>query len=381
MNEYNNIKNRFDTDQVIRQTVNPSSLSVIEAQQNYDNNLKRSIVRNFVKDLESLGWDIREDSNGSIMIETEYDKEYYSSYSDAFDVYKDTIVDDVYQGILDKEGYYNFYLGKEQIRYLGLEKEYEKQMEHAVEGVNHNLEDIDDSVNDILLSTDDEPKDVESVNSTEEISADTQAIQNTIEDGSTATSSNDDTEVQNQNGEHVSSNDSSSEYSNANSEDSNTHSEQENTDTDVDCSKNTVTYEDSRTQDVVLLLMNNLDVIKKVPDKNYEIHAKEDFYKDTEKKYPYIFRENNNYKILINESMTLGCRSELGAKLLVALYNDRDAKKFIDSDLDNGYVDGIYQDLNNASKVKDANVDKSLQALQHMKLDLENTTSTMRTNV
>lgn len=215
-------------------------------------------------------------------------------------------------------------------------------------------------------------------------SANVECLSNPVplnKDGSTATSSNDDTEVQNQNEEHVSSNDSSSEYSNANSEDSNTHSEQENTDTDVDCSKNTVTYEDSRTQDVVLLLMNNLDVIKKVPDKNYEIHAKEDFYKDTEKKYPYIFRENNSYKILINEGMTLGCRSELGAKLLVALYNDRDAKKFIDSDLDNGYVDGIYQDLNNASKVKDANVDKSLQALHHMKLDLENTTSTMRTNV
>lgn len=215
-------------------------------------------------------------------------------------------------------------------------------------------------------------------------SANVECLSNPVplnKDGSTATSSNDDTEVQNQNEEHVSSNDSSSEYSNANSEDSNTHSEQENTDTDVDCSKNTVTYEDSRTQDVVLLLMNNLDVIKKVPDKNYEIHAKEDFYKDTEKRYPYIFRENNNYKILINEGMTLGCRSELGAKLLVALYNDRDAKKFIDSDLDNGYVDGIYQDLNNASKVKDANVDKSLQALHHMKLDLENTTSTMRTNV
>lgn len=157
MNEYNNIKNRFDTDQVIRQTVNPSSLSVIEAQQNYDNNLKRSIVRNYVKDLESLGWDIREDSNGSIMIETEYDKEYYSSYSDAFDVYKDTIVDDVYQGILDKEGYYNFYLDKEQITFLGLENEYNKQMEHAVAGVNMNLEDIDDSVNDILFANDDEP--------------------------------------------------------------------------------------------------------------------------------------------------------------------------------------------------------------------------------
>lgn len=215
-------------------------------------------------------------------------------------------------------------------------------------------------------------------------SANVECLSNPVplnKDGSTATSSNDDTEVQNQNGEHVSSNDSSSEYSNANSEDSNTHSEQENTDTDVDCSKNTVTYKDPRTQDLVLLLMNNLDVIKKVPDGNFEVHAKEDFYKDTEKKYPYIYRENNNYKILINESMTLGCRSELGAKLLIALYNDRDAKKFIDSDLDNGYVDGIYQDLNNASEVKDANVDKSLQALHHMKLDLENTTSTMRTNV
>lgn len=215
-------------------------------------------------------------------------------------------------------------------------------------------------------------------------SANVECLSNPVplnKDGSTATSSNDDTEVQNQNVEHVSSNDSSSGNSNDNSEDSNTHSEQENTDTDVDCSKNTVTYEDSRTQDVVLLLMNNLDVIKKVPDGNFEVHAKEDFYKDTEKKYPYIYRENNNYKILINEGMTLGCRSEIGAKLLVALYNDKEAKRFIDSDLDNGYVDGIYQDLNNASKVKDANVDKSLQALQHMKLDLENTTSTMRTNV
>lgn len=214
-------------------------------------------------------------------------------------------------------------------------------------------------------------------------SANVECLSNPVslnKDGSTATSSSDDeTEAQNQNVEQVTANDSSSGNSNVDSGDSPAHSEKENT--DVDCSKNTVTYEDSRTQDVVLLLMNNLDVIKKVPDKNYEVHAKEDFYKDTEKKYPYIYRENNNYKILINESMTLGCRSELGAKLLVALYNDRDAKKFIDSDLDNGYVDGIYQDLNNASKVKNANVDKSLQALHHMKLDLENTTSTMRTNV
>lgn len=200
-------------------------------------------------------------------------------------------------------------------------------------------------------------------------------------DGSAATSSDDDTEIQNQNVEHVSSNDSYSEYSNVNSEDSNAHSEQENENMNEDSEKDTLTYKDSRTQDVVLLLMNNLDAIEKVPDKNYEIHAKEDFYKDTERKYPYIYRENNNYKILINEGMTLGCRSEIGAKLLVALYNDKEAKRFIDSDLDNGYVDGIYQDLNNAFKVKDVNVDKSLQALKHMKLDLENTTSTMRTNV
>lgn len=157
MNEYNNIKERFDTDQIIQQTVNSSSLSAIEAQQRYNNNLKRSIVRSFVKDLESLGWDISESTDGSVLIITEYDDESYFSYSDAFDAYRDTIVDDVYQGILDGEGYYNFYLDKEQITFLGLEDEYNKQMEHAVAGVNMNLEDIDDSVNDILFANDDEP--------------------------------------------------------------------------------------------------------------------------------------------------------------------------------------------------------------------------------
>lgn len=157
MNEYNNIKERFDTDQIIQQTVNSSSLSAIEAQQRYNNNLKRSIVRSFVKDLESLGWDINESTDGSVLIITEYDDESYFSYSDAFDAYRDTIVDDVYQGILDGDGYYNFYLDKEQITFLGLEDEYNKQMEHAVAGVNMNLEDIDDSVNDILFANDDEP--------------------------------------------------------------------------------------------------------------------------------------------------------------------------------------------------------------------------------
>lgn len=157
MNEYNNIKERFDTDQIIQQTVNSSSFSAIEAQQRYNNNLKRSIVRSFVKDLESLGWDISESTDGSVLIITEYDDESYFSYSDAFDAYRDTIVDDVYQGILDGEGYYNFYLDKEQITFLGLEDEYNKQMEHAVAGVNMNLEDIDDSVNDILFANDEEP--------------------------------------------------------------------------------------------------------------------------------------------------------------------------------------------------------------------------------
>lgn len=157
MNEYNNIKERFDTDQIIQQTVNSSSLSAIEAQQRYNNNLKRSIVRSFVKDLESLGWDISESTDGSVLIITEYDDESYFSYSDAFDAYRDTIVDDVYQGILDGEGYYNFYLDKEQITFLGLEDEYNKQMEHAVAGVNMNLEDIDNSVNDILFANDEEP--------------------------------------------------------------------------------------------------------------------------------------------------------------------------------------------------------------------------------
>ncbi|RGS30865.1 DUF3991 domain-containing protein [Eubacterium sp. AF22-8LB] len=163
MNEYNNIRERFDTDRIIQQTANPSSLSAIEAQQKYNNNLKRSIVRSFVKDLESLEWDINESTDGSVLIVTEYDDESYFSYSDAFEAYRDTIVDDVYQGILDGEGYYNFYLDKEQIVFLGLEDEYNKQMEHAVEGVNMNLEDIDDSVNDILFANEYQPDVTENI--------------------------------------------------------------------------------------------------------------------------------------------------------------------------------------------------------------------------
>ena len=163
MNEYNNIRERLDTDRIIQQTANPSSLSAIEAQQKYNNNLKRSIVRSFVKDLESLGWDINESTDGSVLIVTEYDDESYFSYSDAFEAYRDTIVDDVYQGILDGEGYYNFYLDKEQIVFLGLEDEYNKQMEHAVEGVNMNLEDIDDSVNDILFANEYQPDVTENI--------------------------------------------------------------------------------------------------------------------------------------------------------------------------------------------------------------------------
>ena len=190
MNEFNNIKNRFDTNQVVRDTVNASSLSAVEVQQNYDKKLKRSIVRNFVKDLEFSGWDITENSDGSIMIDTEYDSETYSSYAEAFDVYKDTFIDDVYQGILDKEGYYNFYLGKEQISYLGLESEYNKQMEHAVEGVNMHLEDIDDSVNDILFSSEDGRQSVDVEKSANEIvdtHEDVRLSESSVEDGSTAT--------------------------------------------------------------------------------------------------------------------------------------------------------------------------------------------------
>ena len=67
MNEFNNIKNRFDTNQVVRDTVNASSLSAVEVQQNYDKKLKRSIVRNFVKDLEFSGWDITENSDGLVL--------------------------------------------------------------------------------------------------------------------------------------------------------------------------------------------------------------------------------------------------------------------------------------------------------------------------
>ena len=84
----------------------------------------------------------------------------------------------------------HFYLGKEQISYLGLESEYNKQMEHAVEGVNMNLEDIDDSVNDILFSGEDGQQSVDVEKSANEIvdtHEDVRLSESSVEDGSTAT--------------------------------------------------------------------------------------------------------------------------------------------------------------------------------------------------
>ena len=143
---------------------------------------------------------------------------------------------------------------------------------------------------------------------------------------------------------------------------------------------NTIVFKDTRTNDIRLMLLNNLDKILNVDKKHFLVHTKEEFMNDELRNFPYIYIENNKYKILISEDKTLGCCSELGAKLLVALHDDRTSCKLIESCLDTLYANGLYQDLKYASEINDISEDKSLLALQHIGFNYGNDASIMRTN-
>lgn len=143
---------------------------------------------------------------------------------------------------------------------------------------------------------------------------------------------------------------------------------------------NTIAFKDTRTNDIRLMLLNNLEKILNMDKKHFLVHTKEEFMKDELRDFPYIYIENNKYKILISEDKTLGCCSELGAKLLVALHDDKTSCKLIESCLDTFYANGLYQDLKYASEINDISEDKSLLALQHIGFNYGNDASIMRTN-
>lgn len=142
----------------------------------------------------------------------------------------------------------------------------------------------------------------------------------------------------------------------------------------------TIVFKDTRTNDIRLMLLNNLDKILNVDQHHFLVHTKEEFKNDERRDFPYIYIENNKYKILINEDKTLGCCSELGAKLLVALHDDKTSCKLIEACLDTLYANGLYQDLKYASEMNDVNEDKALLALQHIGFNFGNDASIMRIN-
>lgn len=125
--------------------------------------------------------------------------------------------------------------------------------------------------------------------------------------------------------------------------------------------------------------MNNYDNIKNVNEKHFIVHTKEQFYNEEKMDFPYIYTENDKYKVLISEDKTIGCESSLGAKLLVALHNDKDACRIIGTYLDTIYVNNIYEDLKNEAEKKDADIYKPLKALKHIGFNFMNEAGTMRT--
>ena len=142
-----------------------------------------------------------------------------------------------------------------------------------------------------------------------------------------------------------------------------------------------IIYKDVHTHDINLMLMNNYDNIKNVNEKHFIVHTKEQFYNEEKVEFPYIYTENDKYKVLISEDKTIGCESSLGAKLLVALHNDKDACRIIGTYLDTIYVNNIYEDLKNEAEKKDADIYKPLKVLKHIGFNFLNEAGTMRTTM
>lgn len=96
-------------------------------------NMERSIVDAFVDSHAIDGWTIERNEN-TITIQEEEQTVQFDTNLDVLEYYAEEIEDDVVTGILDSHGFYDFYLSKEQLYYLGYEEEYEEQAKFMKEG-------------------------------------------------------------------------------------------------------------------------------------------------------------------------------------------------------------------------------------------------------
>lgn len=149
---YTNVENAFamHVEDVINETINDEYQHIADGVLRR-NDMMKSIVLNYIDSLQYVEeWNITE-TKSNIIIEEPDTTRTFRTYEEAYEFYKDGIVEEIQCGLCDSEGYYNFYLDKEQILFMGLEDEYNRQCIGMKEGTRDesSYETLDEESSDI----------------------------------------------------------------------------------------------------------------------------------------------------------------------------------------------------------------------------------------
>ena len=151
MNEYNNIVNNRWSNNIVNDTIRDDAKANVIDVQKKNKEMIKSIVVNYINDLAIDDWNLTMNTDGSLTIDEAGESSDFDSFEDALEAYKDDIIDDIYQGILNSDDQYDFYLNKDQIYFLGMQQEYDTQITQLKEGLSRNVIDVDDSINDSII--------------------------------------------------------------------------------------------------------------------------------------------------------------------------------------------------------------------------------------
>ena len=142
------LTNRLNStiDEMIDGTLNDETK--IRMSQYFENNrtekISKDIIECYVNAYYSMDMELEDDK---IIIYTGDEAFSFDDYETAVDYFRDDILGDIeFHGLLNDRNYYNFFLSKEQLYFMGLGEEYEAYTEGMIEGVDEQQKAIEELV-------------------------------------------------------------------------------------------------------------------------------------------------------------------------------------------------------------------------------------------
>ncbi len=127
------LTNKINLNEMINQTINEQTKTRTET-------INKNIIECYVDAYYELDM---EEKDGEILIYTNEEGYSFDSYETAVEYFKEDILSDIeFDGLLNREKYYNFYLSKEQLTFMGLGDVYEKYTQGMIEGIDEHQEEL-----------------------------------------------------------------------------------------------------------------------------------------------------------------------------------------------------------------------------------------------